>query len=72
MKQNMLIILLTAVVVLLLVNLLQNRIPPTAQAAIKSHKWNLACHTGGCYAIGPKGHVSYLKFHEVFEIGVVK
>jgi len=77
MKQNVIIILLTAVAVLLLVNLLQNRIPPTAQAASGSHSWQLACvevleNNGACYAIGPKGHVSLLLKRTVSEIGTVK
>ena len=72
MKQNMLIILLTAVAVLLLVNLLQDRIPPTAQAGTNSI-WNMVCaEKHGCYVIGPRGHITWLYTGEVRSIGSVK
>jgi len=68
MKQNVIIILLTAVAVLLLVGFIENRFPPTAQAAIGSHDWNLAC-ASTCYAIGPKGKVAWIRLDKIQYIG---
>lgn len=58
MKQNTIIVLLTAVVVLLAVNLMQGRTPPTAQAAIGSHDYLLECtNSGFCYALDSKANL---------------
>ncbi|MCZ6474424.1 MAG: hypothetical protein O7E56_11310 [SAR324 cluster bacterium] len=60
MKQNVIIILLTAVAVLLLVNLVQYRMPPTAQAAsdVEIAEYELACAQFFCVAVHPSGHAS--------------
>ena len=59
MKSNTIIILLSVIATLLLVNLIQNRIPPTAQAAIGAHEWTIGCpaQIGVCYAINMDGAV---------------
>jgi len=57
MKQNVTIILLAAVATLLLVNLVQDRFPPTAQAqsVVTPTQWNIACSNTECWAISSQG-----------------
>lgn len=58
MKQNAIIILLTAVAVLLLVNLLQNRIPATAHARSSTRAaYALGCTNRTCWTVSPEGGV---------------
>ncbi len=54
MKSNVLLVLLTATVTLLAVNLMQGRIPPTAHAAFGNAEWQLACTAKGCWQSRPK------------------
>ena len=62
MKQNLIIVLLTAAVTLLLVNLLEGRFPPVAQAAGHSgNGWEIGCTTLECYAVSAKGFVYKLQ-----------
>lgn len=66
MKQNILIIPLAVVATLLLVNLVQDRFPPTAHAAIGAHEWTVACPSSGkgdrvCYAINMAGDVYIIR-----------
>ncbi|MCZ6844233.1 MAG: hypothetical protein O7G32_15565 [SAR324 cluster bacterium] len=74
MKQNTIIILLTAVAVLLLVNLIEGRIPPTAQAITPSHEYQIGC--GGaathCYAVSSSGDAYILHSKNVASIGKLK
>jgi len=58
MKPNIIIILLTAAVTLLLVNLMEGRIPPVAQAATERGPWTMGCPSdGSCYVINRRGDV---------------
>lgn len=60
MKQNVIIILLTAAVVLLAVNLFEGRIPPRAMAAMEeSANWAVGCPQSEdvCFFADSKGDV---------------
>ena len=63
MKQNIIIILLTVVATLLLVNLLQNRIPPAAHAAIGASEWQIGWleEANHCFVINLQGDVYALQ-----------
>jgi len=63
MKQNLVIILLTVVGTPLLVNLMQNRIPPAAHAAIGSAEWQIGCleEANHCFVINLQGDVYALQ-----------
>ncbi len=59
MKQNLVIILLTAAVMLLGVNLLEGHWPPTAgaEAGVDARKWTPFCNAKDCYVISSEGVV---------------
>jgi hypothetical protein len=59
MKQNLIIILLTATVVLSLVNLLEGRYPPPAHAAFGGSSWAVGCpqQEDVCFFTSERGEV---------------
>ena len=64
MKQNAIIVLLTAVLILLAVNLLGGRLPSEANAAAKKAPkkltWQIACQTTECFVLRSDGGFFYV------------
>lgn len=58
MKQNTIIILLAVIATLLLVNLVEDRFPPTAYAQTSaSAPWAVGCSSDECFAVSRSGAV---------------
>lgn len=57
MKQNLIVILLTVVATLLLVDLVENRFPLAANAAIPGEVWSIACTATQCITVSSDGLV---------------
>ena len=68
MKQNLIIILLTAAVILLAVNIFQGKYPPPAQAASGRSEWT-TCQTPACFAINSAGEAYMINFRGIKHLG---
>ena len=72
MRRNLIIILLTAAVTILAVNVMMGNYPPIARAATDSNRWIMECNSNDCFAIDPQGRAFYLSIASMRELKVKK